>query len=312
MLLSLRSGLNSEVTWALERLCRLSLNEQFALSSIPGLVDALFVWPEWFLDEYELLSSGQGSKGKKRVSVAVSLFAPSLDEGRKRRHALESLFILRNAATGSQNASELSAHSKTRPLISRALNGLTLETDESTQFSVYSLELLHCMAGTYILPSVKSGANAFNIVPALEKLASESNNRSIIITSLSSLTSLFSIQQNAPHNSESSPALGACLRYIPLYQDTALVDACLNFFYAHLSHTTMTKAFLLRQDMPGVLKALVGYIISQQGHEMATLDVTAPSHAVPAVKIKSVVDELSEEELQKIGVLPEPERCFTW
>ncbi|EJC98721.1 uncharacterized protein FOMMEDRAFT_129050 [Fomitiporia mediterranea MF3/22] len=319
MLLSLRSGLDSEVTWALERLCRLSCNDQFQLSSIPGLVDALFEWPEWFLREYGLpstLSSStqdSGLKGTKRVNAAAaSLFAPTSTEERHRRYALESLFILRNAALGSQNASELSAHSKTRPLIIRALYELDLDTDENTQFVLYTLELLHCLAGTYVLPPAKGNTTAPNPVPALEKLAGESSNRAIIISALSALTALFGIPHNVSHTNESSPALTACIRYLPLYQDTALVDACLNFFYAHLSYPPMTKAFLLHPDMPGVLKALVGYMVSQQDKETATLDISAPSHSVPSVKVESVIDDLSEEELQRIGVLSEPERCFEW
>ena len=310
MLLSLRSGLDSEVDWALERLCRLSCNDQFALSSIPGLIDALFEWPEWYLKEYGRGPSG--SKGKGKTSAMQALFAPSPDEEHHRRYALESLFILRNAAVGSQNASELSAHSKTRPLIVRTLEELDLETDENTQFVLYALELLHCVAGTYVLPAAKGGTKAPNPVPALEQLAGESRNRSIIIASLSALATLFNIPQNTSQTSESSPALAACIRYLPLYQDTALVDSCLEFFYAHLSYPPMTKAFLLHPEMPSVIKILVGYVLSQQGNEMATLDITAPSHSVPAVKVESIIEDLSQEELQRIGNLPEPERCYEW
>ncbi|KAL5494736.1 RSC9 [Sanghuangporus weigelae] len=314
MLLSLRSGLDSEVSWALERLCRLSCNDQFTLSSIPGLVDALFEWPEWYLSEYGRGSSSE-QKGKSKMlseAAAAPLFAPSFVEERHRRYALESLFILRNAAVGNQNASELSAHAKTRPLIVRALDSLDLTTDENTQFILYCLELLHCLAGTFVLPSANGGANALNLVPTLERIAGDSTNRSMIMASLSALTLLFNIPQNMSHINESSPALAACVRYLPLYQDKALVDACLNFIYAHLSSPPMTKAFLLHPDLPHVLKVLVGYILSQQEKELATLDITAPGHQVPIVKTQSVVEELTEEELEKLGVLSEPERCYQW
>ena len=310
MLLSLRSGLDSEVSWALERLCRLSCNDQFTLSSIPGLVDALFEWPEWYLSEYGQDSSSEQRKGKGKSDTP--LFAPSFVEERHRRYALESMFVLRNAAVGNQNASELSAHSRTRPLILRALDSLDLNTDDNTQFVLYSLELLHCLAGTLVLPSTKGTNSTSNLVPTLERIARESTNRSMIIASLSALTLLFNIPQNISHISEASPALGASIRYLPLYQDTALVDACLNFIYAHLSSPPMTKAFLLHPDLPHVLKVLVGYILAQQGKEMATLDITAPGHQVPIVKTESVIDEPSEDELQRLGVLSEPERCYQW
>ncbi|KAI5122364.1 hypothetical protein M0805_004121 [Coniferiporia weirii] len=297
MLLSLRSGLDSEVSWALERLCRLSYNEQFTLSSIPGLADALFEWPEWFLSECGHALSTQ-SDGK-------------VDE-RQRRHALEALFVLRNAAVSAQNAAELSAHPKTRPLLVRALIELDLDTDESTQFVLYALELLQSLAGTYVLPPPKSSSSAANLVPALETLANDSSNRAIIISTLTALTTLFNLPQNIMHNTASSPALTACIRFLPLFQDSALVDACINFLYAHLSHPPMTKAFLLHPDMPNVVKLLVGYIISQQVEETTTIDITASSHTVPAVKVKSIDHDLTSEELERIGALHEPERCFEW
>ena len=320
MLLALRSGIETEIAWALERLCRLSCNDQFTLSSIPGLIDILFEWPEWFLDSFGTRPSPSSSikndSSSPRTSNAQlqTLFAPSLDETRRRRYALEALFVLRNAAVGSHNASELSAHPKTRTLIARTLSELDLQSDEGTQFTVYALDLLHCLAGSYVLPSPKALANspAPSPITALERLASESRNRAIIISAFSSLTTLLSIPQNASHNSETSPALSACIRYLPLHQDHALVDACLNYFYAHLSYPPMTKAFLLNPQMPSTLKLLVGYILSQQGKEKATKDVTGSSRSVPALKVNSVVDDLSSEEVARIGVLPEPNRCHEW
>ena len=323
MLLSLRSGIETEIAWALERLCRLSCNDQFTLSSIPGLIDVLFEWPEWFLDTYgtrrgpSSSRQNQGSSSSSPTSSKAriqSLFAPSFDETRRRRFALEALFILRNAALGSHNASELSVHPKTRSLITRTLAELDLQSDEATQYTVYTLDLLHCLAGSYVLPSPKALANSPTPSPvkALEKLAAESKNRALIIGAFSSLTTILSIPQNASHNTESSSALEACIRYLPLHQDPALVDACLNYFYAHLSHPPMTKAFLLNPQLSNTLKLLVGYIISQQGKEKATRDVSAPSRTVPAVKVNTVVDELSSDEVERIGVLPEPQRCQEW
>lgn len=323
MLLSLRSGIETEIAWALERLCRLSCNDQFTLSSIPGLIDVLYEWPEWFLDTYGTRqgpSSSRQESSSSPESLKASraqlqlLFAPSLDETRRRRFALEALFILRNAALGSHNASELSAHPKTRTLITRTLAELSLGSDEATQFTVYTLDLLHCLAGSYVLPSPKALANSPipSPVKALEKLVSESKNRALIIGAFSSLTTLLSIPQNASHNTESSPAVTACIRYLPLYQDPGLVDACLNYLYAHLSYPPMTKTFLLNPQLPNTLKLLVGYIIAQQGKEKATRDVSVPSRSVPSVKVNTVVDELTSEEIKTIGVLPEPQRCHEW
>lgn len=312
MLLALRSGIDSEISWALERLCRLSCNELFIISSIPGLVDALFQWPEWYLEKYGSKSSSSDRSKSSESKATMSLFAPSSTDERRCRYALESLFTLRNAAVFNQNASDLSVSTKIRALIVRILNELEPTTDESTQLIIYALELLQSLASTYTLPSVKSNNSTSNPTPALEKLAGTSNNRSIIIGALASLNILYGIPQNASHNSDKSPALAACIRYLPLYEDSDLVDACLNFLYAHLSYPPMTRSFLLHPDMSNTLRVLVGYIIRRQGKETGTLNITPPSHTVPAVEVRSVISELTEEEVQKIGVLPEPERCYEW
>ena len=64
MLLALRSGIDSEISWALDRLTRLCNNEQFVLRAIPGLTDALFEWPVWYVEI-----------GAKLCAGATTLFA---------------------------------------------------------------------------------------------------------------------------------------------------------------------------------------------------------------------------------------------
>lgn len=314
MLLALRSGIEEEVNWALERLCRLSCNEQFTLVSVPGLTDALFEWPEWYLSTCEHAShvNDQGS-GFTESDEDLLLFAPAPTDARKRRHALEALFVLRNAAEGAANSSELSAHSRTRPFITRAL-ALPQTTDERTQFVSYTLEMLQCLASSWILSPIGKQISKLNTdpIPALEKIAGESNNRSLILGALSSLTLLYGTPANAAHSSPESPALTTCIRCLPLFQDSALVDTCVNFLYAHLSHPPLTKAFLLHQDMPHVLRLLVGYILSQQVEETKTVDLSGTIRTVPAIKVKPVDADLTREELNSLGVLPEPERCSKW
>ena len=338
MLLALRSGIHSEVSWALDRLCRLCMNEQFSLAAIPGLTDALFEWPEWFIDEFtpdlpipspplpstsELNEEANTSrkKGKTKSQLLDSvIFSPQPAYHRQRKHALESLFILRNAVFNEPNAAELAAHSNTRKFIVRALTTLNTDLDDTTDFLLNTIEILQSIAGSFILPRPRkdiAGARAkneelLNPVPALEKLANESSNRSVIIASLTALTMLFSNPQNLLYTSASSPALSACIRYLPLYQDTPLIDACLDFFRAHLSHPPMTKAFLINPEMPSTLKLLVGLIISEQDEEIAMIDVSGQRHMAPAVKVKHIDYELTADEIQKLGSMSEPERCFEW
>jgi chromatin structure-remodeling complex subunit RSC9 len=299
MLLSLRSGIDTEIGWALDRLCRLCDNEQFVLRAIPGLTDVLFEWPEWFVKE-----------GYKEFPEAQAIFAPSPRQDRKQRHALESLFILRNAALNEPNALELAGHPRTRPLILMALHNLGPDRDENVEFILHAIELLHAIASTFIIPP--SPPPETNPLSLLEKIANTSSNRSLIITSLMALTLIYANPQNAVHLTSTSPALFASIRYLPLFIDKPLVDACLDYLYTHISQPAMVKAFLLQREMPATLKILVNLLLSEQVEETVTLDVGGTVHAVPALTVVTRDHELSKEELDALVVKPEPQRCYEW
>src|SRR6267154_4085716 len=144
MVLSIRSGIHSEIAWALDRLYRLCANDQFILKTIPGLTDSLFEWPEWYATEGYL------------VAEKYRLFAMPDTEDRKRRHALESIFILRNSATNEPNAIELANHPRTLPLLFNALSNLSPATDMNAEFVLNAIELLQAIALRVLLPNPAS------------------------------------------------------------------------------------------------------------------------------------------------------------
>ncbi|TDL28332.1 hypothetical protein BD410DRAFT_737550 [Rickenella mellea] len=300
MLLALRSCLLSEIGWALDRLCRLCNNEQFVLRAIPGLTDALFEWPEWYLRECS----------DEKDSQRVPLFALSSDHEKKMRHALESLFILRNAALNEPNAVELAGNPRTRPLIFGALQRLKPDTDANVEFILHCVEILHAIASTLVLPPLKSGK--VSPLQPLEEWANTSSNRTVIISCLTALGLILANPLNASHLSSTSPAITASIRLLPLFIDKPLVDACLNYLYAHLSHLPMTKAFLLHPDMPATLKLLVSFLISEQVEEIVSIDIAGPVFTAYPFKVNTVNYELSPEELEDLASKAEPERCYEW
>ncbi|KAJ7446478.1 hypothetical protein B0H11DRAFT_1745738 [Mycena galericulata] len=300
MYLSLRSGIKQEVNWALDRLCRLCHNEPFLLRTVPGLIDALFEWPEWYVTE-----------GYKASDETQSLFSPPPDLAGKRRHALESLFVLRNTAMNETNAQELVYHSHSMPLILNALNNLNPDLDEHSEFLLNTVEFFHSLAATYVVhPNLVRTLR--NPIPPLSRIAGSSYNRSLIISSLTTLTLILSNPPNMSQLSPDSPALASAIRYLPLFIDKPLVDVSLNYLYMHLSHPAMAKTFLLHADMPSVLKLLVSLILSEQVEETVTLDVTGPVHTTPSVAVKVRAHELTKEELSGLVRQPEPQRCFDW
>jgi chromatin structure-remodeling complex subunit RSC9 len=300
MLLSLRSGIDSEIAWALERLCRLCDNEQFVLKAIPGLTDVLFEWPEWYAGE-----------GASQTTGAASLFSPPPDQERRCRHALECLFILRNAALNEPNALELSTHPRTQPLIFQTLHNVKVDSDANSEFVLHAIELLQAVAFKVHL-SNRTPRLYVEALSKIEQIAGQSSDRSLIIASLTALTLVYSSPSNLVHISVDSPAFSASIKYLPLFVDKPLVEACLNYLYTHLSHPPMAKAFLLHPNMPSVLKLLVCLLLSEQVEESVLLDISGPVQTVPALVTTMRDHELTKEELDDLLPKPEPQRCYDW
>ncbi|KAH9836941.1 uncharacterized protein C8Q71DRAFT_808771 [Rhodofomes roseus] len=300
MLLALRSGIDSEVSWALDRLTRLCNNEQFVLQAIPGLTDALFEWPVWYVEV-----------GAALCSRATTLFALPQEWEQRRKHALESILILRNAAVNEPNAHELSEHRRTRSLILLALHNIKPDSDANVEFVLYVIELLHSISAGLSLPPPDAPALAIPVQP-LHEIAGTSSNRTLILVAMTTLNLLLSNPANVAHLTEESPTLEASIRYLPLLTDKALLDASVNYLYTHLSHPAMTKAFLLHPKMPGVLRLLVSLLLSEQVEETVSVDIAGPIHTAPSSFTTVKDHELSKEELERLVSLPEPQRCFEW
>ncbi|KAF9486299.1 hypothetical protein BDN70DRAFT_821842 [Pholiota conissans] len=301
MSLSIRSGIHSEISWALDRICRLVHNETFMFASLPGVIDGLFDWPEWYINE-----------GHKLAKDSDLLFSSSQEQARQRRFALESLFVLRNAALHEPNAEELMTHSHTVPLILNGLHNLDHTKDENVEALLHIIDILCVMAPRY--PVYPSTPPRLNPIPPLLRIVKESTNRTLIITSLSALTFLFSNPPNAPYLEPNSPALTASIQYLPLFMDKPLLDACLNYLYCHISHPAMARAFLFNSEMPGVLRLLTSLILQEQQtlEKTFTLDKTGPIYTSSSTSQATRDHELTKEELEDLIAKPEPQRCYDW
>ncbi|KAF8528114.1 hypothetical protein BU17DRAFT_38351 [Hysterangium stoloniferum] len=300
MLLSLKSGIPKEVNWALERMCRLSNNEQFVLKNIPGLADALVEWPEWYV-----------AKGANELQNSNIFSTPPLSSWR-RRHALEATFLLRNASLNEPNAQYLATHRRTLLLLHKALHQLKADTDANTEFLLHIVDLAHSVISNY-QETTEDFVSISSLIAPLEKLAESSNDRILIITALRTLTLVLSFLQNPIYVSSASPALLASIRYLPLLGDSPLITACLDYLYVHLSHPPMVKAFLLHPDMPSTLKLLVTLILREQQEETISVDlISEPVRTAPALMITRRQCELTNDELDRIAKVGEPERSYEW
>ncbi|EIN13967.1 hypothetical protein PUNSTDRAFT_56613 [Punctularia strigosozonata HHB-11173 SS5] len=298
MLLSLRSGIPTEVRWALDRLCRLSHNEKFSLRSYPGLTDALFEWPERFISGYD-----------EDKADLDNLFVASQDRQGLRRNALESLFILRNASVHEVNALELHGHAHTRPLLAQTLQKIKPTSDVDVEYLIHAIDILYAI---FTVPSSQPPSRSHNFGPAILHILRYTSHRSLIITCLTTLDIIMSNHGNSFQVSPDSPALTAALHYLPLFSDKPLLNASLNYLYAHLSYSSMVKAFLLHPGMPSVLRLLVSLLISEQAEETVTHTIGEPATTVPATVATTKVHELTEAEFNELLPKPEPQRCYEW
>ncbi|EKM61321.1 uncharacterized protein PHACADRAFT_111789 [Phanerochaete carnosa HHB-10118-sp] len=300
MVLALKCGIDSEIAWALSRLCRISANEQFLLRALPGLIEGLFEWPLWYARGAAL-----------DVAAQAALFSLPKDIERYRQHALESVFVLRNASLNPQNAGELSARRATQELILLALHRLKPDNDANVEFLLDVIDILQAIASTSILPPPNSPLFA-NPVPPLLELAGSSSNRSLIISSLTTLHLLFSNPPNVGHMTPDSPALSAAIRYLPLLSDKPLLDASLNFLYTQLSYTPMTKAFLQSKELTVTLRMLVLFMLNEEEEETVVVEIASPVYTAPATVEGDKDHVLTQKEFDKLLPMPEPDRCYEW
>jgi chromatin structure-remodeling complex subunit RSC9 len=299
MVLSLRSGITKEVEWALDRLVRLSHNEQFSLKSMPGLLDALFEWP------YHYISSVKSGTHYPEV-----MFAVPLEEKQSRRFGLTSLFVLKNASVNDVNARELAKHPRTVSLVYSALMGLQPDQDSDIEFLVNSIEIFQTIAHLLFFPTP---ALLTTIIQRLETIVEGTSNRSLLICCISAITSVMQYTRNLSlFNTESSPSFEASIRCLPLVVDVPLLSTCLEYLYVRLSHPPLLRAFLLHPSLANTLKILCTIIIATQELEDAALDVVLPTETLSTPEPERPNYEMTPEEMSRLSNLAEPQRSYDW
>jgi chromatin structure-remodeling complex subunit RSC9 len=301
MVLSLRSGIHSDISWALERLCRLAQNERFELKDYPGLLDGLFDWPEWYINQ-----------GYKELTDDHALFSPPRDFAAHYRYALESLCVLRCAIMEQKNAIMVSEHAHTLPLILTGLENLDFTKDQNQEPLLHLLEIFQVLASNLSVSA--SVAEKSNPIVPLNRIISKSNNRSLIIAAFTSMNSVLSHPQNAIHLGKASDALTAAIKYLPLLVDKPLVGASLEHIYIHVSNPASARAFLLHPQLPNLLKILSSMIITEQRWtvEDVSIDLTKPQRSLPLDPRAWSNYEMPTAEFEEIRVKEEPKRCHEW
>ncbi|KDQ20295.1 hypothetical protein BOTBODRAFT_27711 [Botryobasidium botryosum FD-172 SS1] len=298
MVLALRSGIDDEVSWALLRLANLS-NEhghRFNLAAIPGLTDALFLWPQEFIAAY------------REEQLRHALFAPTTSSASCQKHAVESLLVLRNASLLETNATHLFNHSRMIPTIADILS-LPDIADAYPEFLYYALELLQSLAPNVVLPAPDSADTQPIPLSALYDIAKTTTDRTMLIAVFSALTLILSHPSNVSHTQISS--ISPAILVLPLSTDTPLLTAALDYIFTVLMHPPAAKAFLLRLEMPSTVKMLVALLKAEQPEEIKEIPIGPPIRT-DQVEAKREDYVLTEEDKQRLIPMAEPERSFDW
>lgn len=311
MCLSLLSGIPKEVNWALSRLVNLSdeHNIRFVLATVPKLLDAIFYAPEVYLKTYV------------RNKTTFSHFSSPPHVDLLRKHATESILVLRNASHNDHNVAHLVQDLRTINLINEIIR-LPSDDEANTEMIVYAMELLQVIGHHLPLPSIGRHPYGNSPIKALEHMLSTSVDRTLIIHSLNVLTLLMTPSTIPPANIEpaypppyapraDSPVLAKVLRLLALVQDHLLLTSSLEFFAAYLTSLSATQAFLLHPNLTKTLRLLVGLLRYEQKLEMQSVRIGPPVRTAEP-EAEWLEYELTEEELARIAPMPEPERSFQW
>ncbi|KAF7297961.1 hypothetical protein HMN09_01017000 [Mycena chlorophos] len=305
MVMALQSGVDSEIRWALRRLAEFAHNSPggvFRLDLLPGVLDALFDWPEWYVGE-----------GLAQMSEDDDLFSPPPELAKKRQYALESLVLLRNAGFLEQvNVPLIMANQRSWSLVCCALGNLNAARDTHAEFLLHAIDFFHCFALRYpIGPEYLN--TIWNPVPRLARIAATSSNRSLIISSLTALDIFFQNPARAVFLMPDSPALEASLRYLPLVDDEPLVSPCLHYLFTHLSDPRMSREFLLHPQMLATVRLLVNVLLDDQAREMTEIELgQTPQQHFPTEAQVTMDYVLTKEDKERILHEPEPKRCLKW
>ncbi|KAG8697732.1 Chromatin structure-remodeling complex protein rsc9, partial [Ceratobasidium sp. 395] len=319
MVLALRSGILTEIGWSLLRLGTLAhqWSNRFSLQGMPGSLDALFLLPDWYIEN------------ASTDETEDMMFATDRETWLRRSYALEAVLILRNVSLEETNFRSIVEHPHTVSFVRDALCKL-VPVEHHAEFIVYTLELLHALGPHLVLPPPpaldenvarknnnrkkrrKRSEKPIIPVARIAEIAAASDDRAIIIASLSALTSLLSVQTNAPHVESCSAALGAAIKFLPLTQDKPLLTTALDYLFTHLSYPPASKAFLMSPQMPEAVKLLVAILLLEQRDEYRSYEPPPQPQPVTVTPPTHKDYELSPEELQKLLPIAEPGRSIQW
>lgn len=294
--MSIRSGIASEIDWALDRLIVVSYTEPdiIRLSDFPGLLIGLLDLVRDFVDAvhglpgHEQAVLSRAMEGNQRTSIV-------------RRRATEASMVLRNLAGEKLNLKSFSESKKLIAVIASALEvgaQVDEEKEGSAELRVYLLEVLEFVGEfvTLALPgrSLSNGRSSqpedasspsVRLFPLLVALTT-STDRALVLLAYRCLAALslnevsdsvlslstYNLPQLAVHHPFPHP-IHTAIELLPL-SDADISMAALNFIYRHTLLPSNAALFCSRPELIHILRLICTKL--HIGETKEVLEVTIP------------------------------------
>lgn len=260
LFLALRSGVPSEVDWALPRLVVGSYEhpERFKLELWVDSISALIYWPGVFISQLEkssiITGVRNGTIASKKRKLISALIPEWTDDPVVEKRATESLLVVRNCSFIPNNAI-LMCRESLLDLIERFFQlpyDCLLET--TVKYPEFTSHLLSIIQG--ILPNLKSPSSSILSIFAeiLPKLLVDTRDNAMINHILPILIHVGSLPNLPPIPTDLIPHI---LNLITLTPPTPLLELLLDLLFVLSSNSTYCRQILTHPNFPGYIKNLI-------------------------------------------------------
>ena len=294
--LALKSGIDSEMTWATSHLIKASyeLADDLILEKIGGLTEVLLASMQ---DGIKLAQVPDAVLGNRKRSFARA------SEGDIPLSALASALVLRNVTLQTENAKFVARLPTAQDIL---FSGLSLfDNADLLEMRQYCVEI--CDA---LLPYLTIQTEDEMLYAVLvEFLASD--DRSEILLALRALAR-FSLtdDKNTLLQDIDQHVISRLIIYTQL-EDREMLLAVVSFFFQYTTYKANLVALTKNEDLPLLLKRLNGLMTWQAESQNEEILVVKAQEA-QKVTVPTVPPPLPDEIVRELLTFPEPDRAIHW
>lgn len=306
ILMSLRSGIDSEERWALASLIHSSFNsaEKFSLKYNDVLTNVLLT----------RIIDAQKANGKNTqasaASVSENIFpfddtSVSSETLGAQQRTLEALLVIRNFSIESENAEYLGKQKLCRDVVTYGLD--TSNYGVNNEYLHYCIEILESISFYIVCTSSEDP-----LFTAVVGLVQTSSDRSILVPALRSLSRLLiRDEKNIAKLLPVTFVSQQIMRYL-LTRDYELLAASLDFLYQYTAHASNISKLVSSSDTLSIVATRQHLVrLLTFGMKAPEADYVRQPRRTPK-PVPATPPVLTEEILAELLTYSEPERATQW